>query len=118
MDAIDLVSQLLMERLPIFHEAGKKGSTEDMTGSAHLPSPSFPNHTTSSSTPSSPLTLTQRLTNQIGAEGMLAYLLDCYDRALHETRITAKVSQQVGQGNLSNLDTLGTEESVLISEVS
>lgn len=86
-DATDLISQLLVERLPLFHEK----QTESVTSFIHLP---YPNHTSSSS-PSSPLSLSQRLTNQTGAEGILAYLLDCYDRALNESRQTTKVSSNL-----------------------
>ena len=83
-DAMDLISQLMTERLPLFHRKQKVGGAS----STHLPAP-HP-HTPSSS-PSSPLSLTPRLTNQIAAEGMLSYLLDCFDRASHEERISAKV---------------------------
>ncbi|CAI8033766.1 hypothetical protein GBAR_LOCUS19053, partial [Geodia barretti] len=86
-DVRDLASQLLMERIPLFHEARLDQGTTVADGPSSLPS-YLADHTHSSAPSSS---LAPRLTNQIAGEGAMAYLLDCYDRSLHESRSTLKV---------------------------
>jgi ubiquitin conjugation factor E4 B len=89
-DVRDLASQLLMERIPLFHEARSDQDTTAADGPSSLPS--YLGDHTHSSTPSS---LAPRLTNQIAGEGAMAYLLDCYDRSLQESRSTLKVRSPV-----------------------
>ena len=67
----DLVSQLLMERLLLFH------STTPQT----LSLPSLSNIATS---PTSVQNV--RYIGQTGREGMVAYLIDCYERTVYEER--------------------------------
>ena len=86
-DVRDLASQLLMERIPLFHEARLDQNTTAADGPSSLPS-YLADHTHSSAPSSS---LAPRLTNQIAGEGAMAYLLDCYDRSLHESRSTLRV---------------------------
>ena len=70
----DLISQLLMERLLCFHQTAPP---QDLTP------PIFVNHGAS---PTSGSGQVIRYTNQPGRVGMVAYLLDCYDRAVLEER--------------------------------
>ena len=89
-DVTDLTSQLLMERLPLFHN---QPAVEDTPTDGALPLPSPRGDRASLSPSSTPSSLAPRLTNQIAGEGAMAYLLDCYDRALQESRSSLKVQQ-------------------------
>lgn len=78
----DLVSQLLMERLLLFH------STTPQT----LSLPSLSNIATS---PTSVQNV--RYIGQTGREGMIAYLIDCYERTVYEERYIKNKESQKGR---------------------
>ena len=88
-DPTDLVSQLLMERLLLFHQPTISKPKLTTDGPDILSGPA--DHTPSLSTPPTPSALAPRLTNQIAAEGAMAYLIDCYERTINESRSTLKV---------------------------
>lgn len=75
----DLVSLLLTERLMLFHS---------LTDSPSLSSPVVidqPRHLGLTTSPTSSLQV-YRYSGQSGIEGMIAYLIDCYERLVYEER--------------------------------